>query len=40
MNLKRGEYFLDFQMMREFYAMEDSTNQALKVQPDASYYHS
>lgn len=39
MNLKRGEYFLDFQMMREFYAMEDSTNQALKVQPDASYYH-
>lgn len=39
MNLRKGEYFLDFQMMRGFYAQQDSTNQVLKVQPDASYYH-
>lgn len=25
--------------MRSFYAQQDSTNQVLKVQPDASYYH-
>lgn len=39
MNLQKGRYFLDFQLMRSFYAQQDSTNQALKVQPDASYYH-
>ena len=39
MNLQIGRYFLDFQMMRGFYAQQDSTNQVLKVQPDASYYH-
>lgn len=25
--------------MRSIYAQQDSTNQVLKVQPDASYYH-
>lgn len=39
MNLQKGRYFLDFQLMRSFYAQQDSTNQVLKVQPDASYYH-
>lgn len=39
MNLQKGRSFLDFQLMRSFYAQQDSTNQVLKVQPDASYYH-
>ena len=39
MNLQKGRYFLDFQMMRGFYAQKDRTNQVLNVQPDASYYH-
>lgn len=33
-----GMAYFDFQMDRSYYAQQDTTNQILKVQPDASYY--
>lgn len=37
-NLQAGYTYLEFQLARNYYAQKDSTNQVLKVQPDASYY--
>ena len=36
--LKTGMTYLEFQMMRDYMAQQDSTNQALQVQPEDSYY--
>ena len=36
--LKTGTPYLEFQMSRGYLARTDSTNQALQVQPEASYY--
>lgn len=38
MNLQTGYTYLEFQLARNYYAQKDTTNQVLKVQPDASYY--
>lgn len=37
-NLQTGYTYLEFQLARNYYAQKDTTNQVLKVQPDASYY--
>lgn len=37
-NLQAGYTYLEFQLARNYYAQKDTTNQVLKVQPDASYY--
>ena len=34
-----GSTYLNFQMSRNYYAQQDSTNRVLQVQPDASYYN-
>lgn len=39
MNLQAGFTYLEFQAHRDYYAWKDTTNLALKVKPDASYYH-
>lgn len=36
--LKTGRTYFEFQMMRDYMAKQDSANQALQVQPEASYY--
>lgn len=36
--IQTGMTYFDFQMSRIYRAQQDSTNQVLKVQPDASYY--
>lgn len=36
--MQTGYTYLEYQTSRSYYARQDSTNQALKVQPDASYY--
>lgn len=38
-DLQAGSMFLDFLMSRDYYAKQDSTNQALKVKEDDSYYN-
>ncbi len=37
-NLQAGGLFFDFLMSRDYYAKQDTANQALKVQEDDSYY--
>ena len=36
--IQAGVTYFEYQLSRDYYAQQDSTNQALKVQPDASYY--
>lgn len=36
--IKAGEIYFDYQMPRSYYARQDTANQVLQVQPDASYY--
>jgi len=37
-DLQAGSMLFDFLMSRDYYAKQDSTNQALKVKEDDSYY--
>lgn len=39
MAMQVGSTYLNFQMSRNYYAQQDSTNRVLQVQPDASYYN-
>ena len=36
--IQAGVTYFEYLLSRDYYARQDSTNQALKVQPDASYY--
>ena len=36
--IQAGVTYFEYQLSRDYYAQQDSTNQALKVQPDASFY--
>lgn len=38
MKLQAGSAFFDFEMSRDYYAQQDTANQALKVKADESYY--
>ena len=37
--VQTGCTYFEYQLSRDYYAQQDSTNQTLKVQPDASYYN-
>ena len=39
MAIQTGYTYLEYLMSRSYYVRQDSTNQALQVQPDASYYN-